>query len=61
MKIVSCSNCATLFNGDILPFSHESRMRKDDGTIDEDRFTYHNNEWVAFVTCPVCQENIEQE
>jgi len=57
MKLISCDSCSVLLDGDRIDFPSE-RLIKDDGSVDPDTARWNGQEYVAYVPCPVCGEDI---
>lgn len=58
MKIVSCSGCGILIDVDVRYFP--DNIYDDEGTIDESKAMWYNRDYVPFITCPVCKEQIPE-
>ena len=56
MNITSCTNCGVVLDKDQLSFSND--IQRADGTINEDVAILQNGSWVAFVPCPVCNNEV---
>lgn len=61
INLISCNNCAVALDVEKLNFPHESRLIKDDGSVDTDNFTRDGDKYLPSVICPVCGEIILKE
>lgn len=61
MNLISCENCAVVLDANKVGFPSESRKYLDDGSVDENNFTWDGDDYVPFVKCPVCNEKIIKE
>lgn len=61
MHLISCDNCATVFDQSKLSFAED--IEAEDGSIDDSKASWSQKtrSWVAFVPCPVCERPLEKE
>ena len=58
MNLKSCENCGVVIDTDRIYFPHN--IYTDGGSVDEEKGAWNSDEdeWVAKISCPVCQEDI---
>jgi len=58
MNLKSCEGCGVVIDTDKILFPHN--IIKDDGCVDLENAAWSNeqDEWVAKISCPVCNEDI---
>lgn len=58
MNLKSCENCGVVIDTDRIYFPHNIYM--DDGSVDLEKAAWSNeaDDFVAKISCPVCQEDI---
>lgn len=62
MKLISCSSCGVMLDGEKLHFEFGERLWNDDGSINEDKaFVDHDGDIKPKVSCPVCSEYINED
>jgi hypothetical protein len=61
MELISCDNCAVTLDKNKLLFLSKSRLHKDNGEIDTDKFEWDGDKYVAKVSCPICSYDILEE
>jgi hypothetical protein len=60
MKLISCDNCAAVYDQDKMNFSDESNEYDAEGCIREE-FCWDGNDFVPFLPCAVCSSTIMKE
>ena len=53
MNLISCTNCASVYDADYLPFPRKT-MVKSDGSIDLDKAEWNGECYIPKVDCPRC-------
>ncbi len=58
MNLISCRDCGVVLDKNVVRFPEN--IWDYGGSIDETKGTYSQfrKEWVAFISCPVCNEKI---
>ena len=56
MDLISCNHCGTVFDKDKLFFPTD--LYTEEGSIDPTKAVWYNRDYVAKLTCPVCQEDL---
>jgi hypothetical protein len=59
MNLISCSNCAVVMDADNLAFPEN--VNNEDGSIDAKKATWDGDDYVPFVNCPVCNNEVTQK
>jgi hypothetical protein len=61
MKLISCNNCAVVYDQDKMSFCHSDYAYDESGSIKSDQFTWDGDNFVPFVPCNVCKAQILKE
>lgn len=61
MNLISCDNCGVVLDKNKVRFAPSSEKLLDDGSVNEDKFTWSHDDYIAFVECPVCKEKITKD
>lgn len=56
MNLKSCDNCYVVIDTDKIEIKENTR--NDDGSINTDLVEWINGEFVPFIKCPICKNNI---
>lgn len=59
MNLVSCDNCAVILDGNKIDWPQDLWL--DCGAVNEECATLRGDDWVPYVTCPVCEAEITEE
>jgi len=61
MNLISCEECGVVLDGDQLLFPHD--IYNDSGSIDETKGVWSraNDDFVPYVRCPVCDNQITKD
>jgi len=51
MNLTSCSNCGVVLDRNHLKFPY---IYDEDDGVDDSKAVWDGDDWVAFVSCPVC-------
>lgn len=60
MDLTSCDGCGVVLDRDKVHFTPESRLYRDDGSVDQDHFSFNGDRYLAYVNCPICEEEIHE-